>query len=149
MSTDAWEDDPEDAAVLQDALWRIQAAQRYNAVTVDAAHPSMQALLGLLDLLRDSGVPTLLLYSAEDTEAIAQQLDRAHYDAQRAAFIELVTQSIEGAPNLRFLAVPRTLLAGEYDDHVHLTAAGYARLAEPVLAELNELLPPREAPPAD
>ncbi len=134
------EEDAADEALLDEALWKMKAAGRYNDVSVSAEHASHASLLRLLARLKATRVPTVLLYVAEDVEAIAEQLDRAHYDAQRRAFLDLVTAETEDVPTLRFLPIPREDLAGRYDDHVHLTAEGYRAVAERVWAELAPML---------
>ena len=129
-----------DEALLAEALWKMKAAGRYNRVTVSAEHASHASLRRLLGRLREAEVPTVLLYVGEDTEAIAEQLNRPHYDAQRAAFLDLVRAETAGAGHVRLLPVHRADLVGRYDDHVHLTAEGYAVVAERVWAALGPML---------
>lgn len=148
-AADGWEVDPEDAALLADASWRIAAARRYNDIEIAVSHPSHARLTVLLERLADSRVPTVLLYVGEDTVAIAQQLDQPHYERQREAFLALVREATQDAPNLRFLPLSRDELKGLYDDHVHLKAAGYEKVADRVLTALDELFAGRGPSPAD
>lgn len=136
----AWKDDEEDSLLLADALWKQRAAQRANSVQVRPEHPSHAALARMVERLADARIPAVLLYIAQDTEAIAAQLDRPHYDAQHAAFLRLVRQLVAGAPTLRFLPIERSELAGRYDDHVHLTPEGYSWLGRRIAAEVDGLL---------
>ena len=39
---------------------------------------------------------------------------------------------------MRFVELPSAAFAGEYTDHIHLTAAGYARLARALFDALPE-----------
>lgn len=138
-------EDAADEALLTEALFRVKAAGRYNDVAVGPEHASYRTLRRLLERLEEARIPAVLLYVGEDVDAIAPQLDRPHYDSQRQAFLRLLRREVEDTPTLSLLAIPREDLAGLYDDHVHLTADGYARAAAQVWGALGPLLPERPA----
>jgi lysophospholipase L1-like esterase len=131
-AADAEED--EDDAFVAGLMWRFKAAQRLNSIDVRDTHPQARELARLLAELRAASTRVLVFYLHEDESALAGQLDVPHFHAQQASFAALVARGLGTAPRARFVEVDASELAGEYVDHVHLTARGYARLAERLTA---------------
>src|SRR5262249_12296139 len=100
-------------------------------------HPEAHALERLLHALRDQErTRVVVMYLRENVSALGDALDSATYEAEAQRFIERVQRELEGARRCRFVVVPAAQYAGEYVDHIHLTARGYARLAQRLSREL-------------
>lgn len=133
LSADRDEEDPD----LAQALERMRAAQRLGSIRVDPKHLQYGGLERLLHAVRaQRTTQVLVFYLEEHLEVLGPAVDRAHYASVSRDFIELVTRALAGAPRARFVFVNEERLAGEYVDHIHLTARGYARLARILSAEL-------------
>lgn len=131
------EDAEEERAVLAEMVQRMRAAQRYNSIEIRDDHPQARALAQLLTLLgTQRSTRVLVFYLKENVTAISGQLDLEHYARVSARFAELVRAGLTGAERARFVAIDSDPFAGEYVDHIHLTAKGYTRLAEHLAAEL-------------
>jgi lysophospholipase L1-like esterase len=132
--------DPEDAeeqAELTAMMQSVRAAQRYNSLEVRPSHPQARALRQLLaELSAQRSTRVLVFYLHENLAPIEAQLDVPHYQDSARRFSELVSQGLAGAPRARFTTLDARGFSGEYTDHIHLTARGYARLAERLAAEL-------------
>jgi lysophospholipase L1-like esterase len=132
-------EDGEEATVLAEMMQRLRAAQRYNSIEVSSSHPQareLDRLLGRLHAERRTRV--LVFYLKENIDVIAAQLDLPRYVETTRRFVERVQSGLAGAPRTRFLVIDAGDFAGQYVDHIHLTPAGYARLA----GRLFEALPP-------
>lgn len=133
------EDEAEDQALLAEMMQRLRAAQRYNSLDVSDSHPQAGELAALLRSLgAQRRTRVLVFYLKENTSVIAAQLDLAHYAESTGRFVERVQGGLAGAERARFVAIDSADFAGQYVDHIHLTPAGYARLA----ARLFDELPP-------
>jgi lysophospholipase L1-like esterase len=133
------EEEEEDDAFVAAMMWRFKAAQRLNSIGVRSDHPQAQELAQLLRAVREApATRVVMFYLHEDEAALAGQLDVPRLHAEQARFAELVARGLAGAARARFVELPSAEFAGEYVDHVHLTARGYARLADRLLAALPE-----------
>ena len=133
LGADHDEEDPD----LAQALERMRAAQRLGSIRVDTRHLQYRGLARLLRAVRAQRTTRVLVfYLGEHLEILGSGVDRAHYASVSRDFIELVTRALAGAPRARFAFVGEERLAGEYVDHIHLSARGYARLGRILSAEL-------------
>jgi lysophospholipase L1-like esterase len=127
------EQDPD----LAQAMQHMRAAQRLNSIEVSDSHPEARGLHQLLRAVREqSATRVLLFYLREDLEILGPAVDRTRYLASSQRFIDLLKTELAGARRARFIALGPEEFAGEYVDHIHLTARGYARLARTLLQEL-------------
>ncbi len=96
-------------------------------------HPQAHALHELLRALREQDkTRVVVLYLRENLSVLGESLDAPRYEAEAQRFSTLLTAALSGAAHCTVVVAPASDYAGEYVDHIHLTAAGYARLAEQV-----------------
>jgi hypothetical protein len=125
-----WDDDAsaEDAAVLREMAWRLRAARRYDSIEVSPGHPQAAFLRSLLRRLESAAATrTVVFYLEEDMTRLAEQVDVAHFERQRDAFIAMLRGLARG--RVTFRAVRREEMGDHYRDQVHLDGDGYLRLA--------------------
>jgi lysophospholipase L1-like esterase len=143
LPADADQDEEEgDDAFVAGMLWRFRAAQRLNAIQVSKSHPQARELDALLTALREAPeTRSVVFYLHEDESALAGQLEGERFAKQSALFAAWVRRGLAGVRHAHFVEVPSRDLTGRYVDHVHLDAAGYAKLA----TLLVSAVPAREA----
>jgi lysophospholipase L1-like esterase len=128
--------DDEDARELQEAIRRLRAAQRYNSISVSASHAQAASLFRLLGaLVAATPVPVVVFYLEENVADVSDQLDRPRYQTEQRAFVELLQRRLAGVAHVRLAIVSGEDVGNAYSDQVHLTSAGYRRLAERLHAE--------------
>jgi len=137
------EPDPEDDLLRTEILPRMKAAQRLNSVAISPEHAQVVYLERLLEALgAPDAPPAVVFYLQEDLDTLGPQLDRPRYEAQSARLVALVRERLPDSPRLRFVTIDSEGLADQYDDHVHLTAAGYVRLAARLLDDAEAVMGP-------
>ena len=130
--TDPFEEDEEgeDSIDLDEIIWKTKASNRLNSVELSDDHPQsahLDKLLGTLASHRSTDV--VVLYLEEDTRALSDQLDIERYRVQQQRFVARLSRIAARTANITFVHAKNSDFEGLYDDHVHLTADGYTRLA--------------------
>ena len=120
----------DDELDLSEILWKTKASNRLNTVDVDESHVQsrdLDALLGTLASHPETEI--LLLYLEEDVRTLGEQLDVERYEVEQKRFVDRLSKSAAEAPHITFVHAESAAFEGLYDDHVHLTARGYEKLA--------------------